>query len=320
MPAVISLDKITTVLRPKPTLYSFMPSNAAVGISAAQRPLLTPIQLDTVEYCLGLPRGGIATYKDSKLLVTTLQEDMVSLLRDARWALLPPREILEKIKKLYSDNHNKGTYNLTAFTEVIPEDDYEYEFLCLSPPDGCQWRVDGVAYSFPLQDFPRIRTTIHPCFLFTTLMKYMARGPQDQSHLRCMEDVVSLCDHINLLRIRPVYVSWLGATVTGRDFPNRMTPVARRDPPHFLPPPPSFPTRNRKGSGDKHVTIKSPPRSADKRNGASEKKAMSKVPPSSKAAVSRKTTVKKRKVAQSSLSSAVQKASARRRSPRLNKE
>ncbi len=44
---------------------------------------------------------------------------MIALLEDAQWALLPSQEILEKIKVLCSDNHIKGTYNLTAFTEVF---------------------------------------------------------------------------------------------------------------------------------------------------------------------------------------------------------
>ncbi len=136
MAAIISLDQITTVLSPNPKRYSFMPSNAAVRISTAQRsPILTSIQLDTVEYCLGLKRGGIDKYKNSKLLVTTrmivlftatpllilsaVQEDMIALLKAARWALLPSREILEKIRDLYADNHAKGTYNLTDFTKVF---------------------------------------------------------------------------------------------------------------------------------------------------------------------------------------------------------
>ncbi|KAF8892744.1 hypothetical protein CPB85DRAFT_1331372 [Mucidula mucida] len=268
MPAIISLDKNTTVLSPTSKRHSFMPSNAA---------------LDTVKYCLGLKRGGIDKYKNSKLLVTTLQEDMIALLRATRWALLPSREILEKIRDLYADNHAKGTYNLADFTK----------------------------------NFPRIRTTIHPCFLFTTLIKFMSRGPPDQSHLKCMEDVVRLCDDINLLRIRPVYISWLGSTITGRDFPNRMTPVAREDPPHLLPP--LQPARASKVSRGKQVTIKSPPKPTGKRAGAAAKKTLLKAPLPSKAAVSVKTAARK-KVSQSSASSADAKAPAKRRSPRFNKD
>ncbi|KAF8909510.1 hypothetical protein CPB85DRAFT_1435710 [Mucidula mucida] len=302
MPAIISLDKITTVLSPTSKRHSFMPSNAA---------------LDTVKYCLGLKRGGIDKYKNSKLLVTTLQEDMIALLRATRWALLPSREILEKIRDLYADNHAKGTYNLADFTKAIPGKEFDYDFLCLSPPADCHWRVDNVAYLFPLENFPRIRTTIHPCFLFTTLIKFMSRGPPDQSHLKCMEGVVRLCDNINLLRIRPVYISWLGSTITGRDFPNRMTPVAREDPPHL--PPPLQPARASKVSRGKQVAIKSPPKPTGKRAGAAAKKMLLKAPPPSKAAVSVKTAARK-KVSQSSASSADAKAPAKRRSPRFNKD
>ncbi len=61
------------------------------------------------------------------LIQPVVQEDMIALLEDAQWALLPSREILEKIKVLFSDNHTKGTYNLTAFTEVfLPFSRYPY--------------------------------------------------------------------------------------------------------------------------------------------------------------------------------------------------
>ncbi len=53
------------------------------------------------------------------LILSAVQEDMIALLKAARWALLPSREILEKIRDLYADNHAKGTYNLADFTKVF---------------------------------------------------------------------------------------------------------------------------------------------------------------------------------------------------------
>ncbi|KAF8909455.1 hypothetical protein CPB85DRAFT_1562430 [Mucidula mucida] len=145
-----------------------------------------------------------------------------------------------------------------ALMKIIPEDDYDYQFLCLSPPEGRQWRVDGVAYPFPVQNFPP--------------------------------------------PMRSVYVSWLFDAKF--NFPERLPPFARRDPPEYLPPP-SQPARSieeppaSRSAGSKRVRITSPPKSTFKRAGTSIKKAVLKAS-SSKATLCRKPPAKKREVSQSS--------------------
>ncbi|KAF8892733.1 hypothetical protein CPB85DRAFT_1331354 [Mucidula mucida] len=296
MPPFISLDQISTQLHSNLVRHSLVPSRDAV---------------DCTEYCLGLDRGEIENV-DSKLLVATLHDDMVPLLARGRWTLLPPRETLEKIQNLYERNHENGTFNRTNFLEVIPEDDYEYQFLCLSPPDDCQWRVDGVAYPFPLQDFPPVRTRIHPCFFFPSLMAFIVHA--DESQLEPLRDLLDICDHINFTRIRSVYVSWLLAA--GRHFPERMTPFARPDLPEHLPPPSQPAPRSQESTthrpaSTKHVRYTSPPKSTSRRTSTSAKKAIPKAPSST----ARKPLAKKGKISQSSTTSVEE--SKRRRSPRF---
>ncbi|KAF8892743.1 hypothetical protein CPB85DRAFT_1440819 [Mucidula mucida] len=307
MPPSISLSQISTRLphRLSKTLrYSFTPSRADV---------------DCTEYCLGLNRGEIGNV-DSRLLVTTVQDDMVSLLQRGQWTLLPPRHTLEKIRDLYIRNHENGTFNRTEFLEAIPEGDYDYQFLCLSLPHHRQWHVDGVACPFPVEDFPPVQTRIHPCFFFQSLMKFMVRGPQDESHLKPMRDLVDICDRINFTRIRSVYVSWL--LDAKYHFPERLTPFARRDLPEHLPPPgqsaPSIeePPASRP-AGSKRVRITSPPKSIFKRAGTSTKKVVLKAS-SSKATLCRKPPAKKRTVSQLSTNSAEEELPLKpRRSPRF---
>ncbi|KAF8892731.1 hypothetical protein CPB85DRAFT_242864 [Mucidula mucida] len=226
MPPYISLHQISTQLPTrlsKTVRYSFTPSRADV---------------DCTEYCLGLKRGEIENV-DSSLLVTSVQDDMVSLLQDGQWTLLPPRHTLEKIRDLYIHNHENGTFNRTKFLEAIPEGDYEYRFLCLSLPHHRQWHVDGVAYPFPVQGFPAVQTRIHPCFLFPLLMAFIVHAPNDQ--LESIRDLMDICNHINFTRIRSVFVSWL---LDARyNFPERMTPFAQRDLPEHLPRPNQPPIR-----------------------------------------------------------------------------
>ncbi|KAF8892742.1 hypothetical protein CPB85DRAFT_1566106 [Mucidula mucida] len=303
MPPSISLEQLSTTLRPKLVRHSFEPLR---------------LHLDCTEYCLGLERGGI--YKvASELLITDLQDDMVSLLKDGQWTLLPPPGMLQKIRDLYMRNHDNGTFNRTQFLEAIPENDYEYQFLCLSPPPGRQWRVDGVEYAFPLRDFPPVRTRIHPCFLFPSIMAFIISGPSDESHLTPMRDLVDVCDDINLTRIRSVYVSWL---LEGGEFPERITPFARPDRREHLPPPSQPAARSRESTtrrpaSTKHVKFTSPPKPTSKQTGTSTKKAILNAP-SSKATVSRKPLAKKRKISQSSTTSAKEELpSKRRRSPRF---
>ncbi|KAF8909454.1 hypothetical protein CPB85DRAFT_1307601 [Mucidula mucida] len=266
MPPYISLHQISTQLPTrlsKTVRYSFTPSRADV---------------DCTEYCLGLKRGEIENI-DSSLLVTSVQNDMVSLLQRGQWTLLPTRHTLEKIRDLYIRNHENGTFNRTEFLEAIPEGDYDYQFLCLSLPHHRQWHVDGVACPFPVEDFPAVRTRIHPCFLFSSLMAFIMHAPNDQLEY---------------------------------NFPKRMTPFARRDLPEHLPRPNQPPIRQEsttcRPASNKHITINSPRKTTT---------AILKLS-SFKAPVSRKPQAKKRKISQSAATSAVEEVPLKqRRSPRF---
>ncbi len=199
--------------------------------------------------------------------------------------------------------------------QAIPEGDYEYRFLCLSLPHHRQWHVNGVVYPIPVQGFPAVRTRIHPCFLFPSLMAFIVHAPNDQ--LESIRDLMDICDNINFTRIRLVYVSWL---LDARyNFPERMTPFARRDLPEHLPRPKQPPIRQESmtcwSASNKRVTINLPRKTTAVKS--SPKQAILKLS-SSKAPVSRKPQAKKRKISQSAATSAVEEVPLkRRRSPRF---
>ncbi|KAF9027345.1 hypothetical protein BDZ89DRAFT_1134297 [Hymenopellis radicata] len=92
---------------------------------------------------------------------------MVELMKTSSWALLPPTDILHKIQDLYEYNHDLSTSTdeRKLFTDVLPEDVYDYELMPVCTPDRLPVHVSGRCYKYPDRNRPRIRSTVHACFV-----------------------------------------------------------------------------------------------------------------------------------------------------------
>ncbi|KAF8868373.1 hypothetical protein CPB85DRAFT_1364589 [Mucidula mucida] len=178
--------------------------------------------LDEIEYCLGLERGGIIEYSD--LLRAELRSDMVELLKEGQWALIPSRQDLQIMRDLFLDNHAKGTHNRTKFTDAIPiKPFYEYRFMGVEQP-GKSFHARSESYESPYSDFPVIRTTLHPCFVFPSLAHCVARGSlSGMKHLTLLGDDVILVYYADHALNMFVYLSFLGKTLAVH-FPARRIP------------------------------------------------------------------------------------------------
>ncbi|KAF8883589.1 hypothetical protein CPB85DRAFT_1459888 [Mucidula mucida] len=175
--------------------------------------------LDEIEYCLGLERGGITKYSGTDLLRAEVRSDMVELLKEGQWALIPLRQDLQIMRDLFLDNHAKGTQNRTKFTDAIPiKPFYEYRFMGVEQP-GKSFYARSESYKSPYSDFPVIRTTLQPCFVLPSLAHCVARGSlSGTKHLTLLGDdviMVYYADHaLNMF----VYLSFLGNTLASH-FP-----------------------------------------------------------------------------------------------------
>ncbi len=136
MSSYISLRDVTTQPEADELVkYEFVNNSDLVRVLCGRD--LTELmmcQLDEIEYCLGLERGGITKYSGTDLLRAEgelrvlsglsnpepppVRSDMVELLKEGQWALIPSRQDLQIMRDLFLDNHAKGTQNRTKFTDV----------------------------------------------------------------------------------------------------------------------------------------------------------------------------------------------------------
>ncbi|KAF8909490.1 hypothetical protein CPB85DRAFT_1435691 [Mucidula mucida] len=234
-------------------------------------------KLDEIEYSLGLDRGDIKKYYSSDLLKAAVHSDMVQLFRRGQWTLVPPVETLQAMHDLFDANHVNGTHNRTGFLDVIPEAEeyYEYRFMGLKQPGNTVFHAAGQPYAFPYRDFPIVRTRLHPCFIFPSLVPCMNIGSlAGNDHLHLIGDNIHLAGTTYLILNSIFYLSFLGNT-KARDFPERRIPsVRRRDPVRPLVAAPSHikideeaeptppPVTSSVQKGKKTVVIRSPPPSS----------------------------------------------------------
>ncbi len=114
---------------------------------------------------------------------------------------------------------------------------YQYELLPICTADKLPIYIGEKRYDYPYNDLPRVETSIHPCFVFKSLCKYLVRGnlayapnsltddAQRRSRIGSIGITASLC----------VKLSWLHGT--WEDFPDRPSVLARPDPvPKDAPP------------------------------------------------------------------------------------
>ncbi|KAF8893751.1 hypothetical protein CPB85DRAFT_1440608 [Mucidula mucida] len=122
------------------------------------------LELDGTEYHMGMSRGDISNY--SSITTTKLHRDMIQLIRSGSWALLPSLDTLRKIRDLFAYNNKTSTSTVARklFTATLPQKEYEYEFLPVCSPAKLPIYVGKARHDYPYRNFPRVKTTIHPCF------------------------------------------------------------------------------------------------------------------------------------------------------------
>ncbi|KAF9024670.1 hypothetical protein BDZ89DRAFT_1114576 [Hymenopellis radicata] len=190
--------------------------------------------LDGLEYHLGLSRGEIVRYRDLPIMCTSLRADMVELMKTRSWALLPSTRILHQILDLYKYNHNPSTATdqRKLFTDVLPEDVYEYELMPVYTPDRLQC-------TFPLKNTTNIRIVIFPVSgrPSTHALSFVPSGDIDANPLVLNyapnpisknPSLSALLSEIFVTATSCVNISWLHGTWF--DFRERGVAVARHDP------------------------------------------------------------------------------------------
>ncbi|KAI5829523.1 hypothetical protein K523DRAFT_372860 [Schizophyllum commune Tattone D] len=126
-------------------------------------------QMEHFEYYWGMEKGTLDL--STPLNHIQLRSDMAERMDNSEWAILPTKKTLDTIKALTEYNTTAGMKKRKHFTEELPEQEYEYDFLplCLTKRDrpslylkrGSTVRTIKKAYS----KIPRIRSRAHPLFV-----------------------------------------------------------------------------------------------------------------------------------------------------------
>ncbi|KAL1664413.1 hypothetical protein GGF50DRAFT_127219 [Schizophyllum commune] len=126
-------------------------------------------QIEHFEYYWGLQRGEIDL--SSPLNHVQLRSDMAERMDRSEWTLLPTKRTIDTINALSEYNKSADLHKRKRFTEELPEQEYEYEFVPLhiakrDRPSmylkrGSTTRTINKAYS----KMPHIRSHAHPLFV-----------------------------------------------------------------------------------------------------------------------------------------------------------
>ncbi|KAL1672567.1 hypothetical protein EV122DRAFT_283818 [Schizophyllum commune] len=126
-------------------------------------------RVEQFEYCWGMEKGQLDLC--TTLNYVQLRSDMADRMDQNDWALLPTKSILSALNALSDHNKSAEVHKRKRFTEFLPEQEYEYEFLPIrigkrDRPSvylkrGSSTRTINKAYS----KVPRIRSRAHPLFV-----------------------------------------------------------------------------------------------------------------------------------------------------------
>ncbi len=99
--------------------------------------------------------------------------------------------------------------------------------MALKQRKGTFFYANGKKYDFPFDDFPTVHSSLHPCFLLTTLVRCTNMGLlTGRKHLTPLGTNLGLVASAFFVLNRFFHVSWLGNTVAA-NFPNRRIPTVR---------------------------------------------------------------------------------------------
>ncbi|KAL1695865.1 hypothetical protein GGG16DRAFT_109039 [Schizophyllum commune] len=155
-------------------------------------------QMEHFEYYWGLQKGELDL--STPLNHIQLRSDMADRMDNSEWTLLPTEKTLDAMNALSDFNKTAGIHNRKRFTEELPEQEYEYEFLPLhiakrDRPSmylkrGSTIRTIKKAYS----KVPRIRSRAHPLFVVFRIFDQILSGYSSLSQSKCDRLVRTVSD------------------------------------------------------------------------------------------------------------------------------
>ncbi|KAL1703155.1 hypothetical protein EV121DRAFT_281316 [Schizophyllum commune] len=146
-------------------------------------------QMEHLEYYWGLEKGELSL--STPLNHIQLRSDMAERMGKSEWALLPTKKTLDAMNALSDFNKTAAVDKRKRFTEELPEQEYEYEFLPLhiakrDRPSiylkrGSTVRTINKAYS----KVPRIRSRAHPLFVLFCMTDHILTDFASLSQPKC---------------------------------------------------------------------------------------------------------------------------------------
>ncbi|KAL1703161.1 hypothetical protein EV121DRAFT_208520 [Schizophyllum commune] len=137
-------------------------------------------QMECFEYHWGLKKGELDL--SSPLNHIQLRSDMAERMNDADWTILPTKKTLDAMIALSDFNKTADVNKRKRFTEELPEQEYEYDFLpmyiakrerpLLYLKRGSTIRTIKRAYS----KMPRVRSRAHPLFVIFRTHNHIISG------------------------------------------------------------------------------------------------------------------------------------------------
>ncbi|KAI4293779.1 hypothetical protein K525DRAFT_253339, partial [Schizophyllum commune Loenen D] len=126
-------------------------------------------QIEHFEWYWGLQKGELDL--STPLNHIQLRSDMAKRLDEQEWTIIPTKRTLDTINALSDFNKTADVHKRRRFTEVLPDQEYEYDFVPLhiakrDRPSiflkrGSTIRTINKAYS----KMPRIKSRAHPLFV-----------------------------------------------------------------------------------------------------------------------------------------------------------
>ncbi|KAF8909473.1 hypothetical protein CPB85DRAFT_1307643 [Mucidula mucida] len=176
------------------------------------------LEIDELEYALGLERGGLDSYRNNAALMgAKVHSDMQEFRRQRAWALLPSTEILGSLFDLFTHNREALTPDgRVLFTDHLPVAEYTYQLLPPAPrkSEPKPVYIRGTRYDPPHTNLPLIRANVHPALAFCALMDYVM-ATYNASLGGCPLIDAPLRTSINRLMrllLLPVPITWIHGT------------------------------------------------------------------------------------------------------------
>ncbi|KAI5886938.1 uncharacterized protein SCHCODRAFT_02602661 [Schizophyllum commune H4-8] len=122
-------------------------------------------QMEHFEYYWGLGKGELAL--DTELNHIQLRKDMADKLDCQEWAIMPTQDTLDAMISLSRYNASQDVNARRHYSEILPEVEYEYEFVPLYVCQPIYAKTGRSTRTFrpPYARMPRLKSRAHPLFV-----------------------------------------------------------------------------------------------------------------------------------------------------------